>query len=147
MPARADGRWGEDGHEAAGGDVELGVESSLETGGWWTHGLPQSATPQQVGPTGTLRRWRRFSSSSRRLLPAGTSLVPREHGRLEQLLAVGRWGGRGRSVGRLWRSPPGRLDDQNLAVHLVELAAVPGGFTSRAARGRLVPAAAVEPLP
>ena len=40
VPARADGRWGEDGHEAAGGDVELGVESSLETGGWWTHGLP-----------------------------------------------------------------------------------------------------------
>ena len=33
MPARADGRWGEDGHEAAGGDVELGVESWLETGG------------------------------------------------------------------------------------------------------------------
>ena len=69
MPARADGRWGEDGHEAAGGDVELGVESSLETGGWQPHGLPpQSATVRarevrSLRPPGRRPRSRTASST------------------------------------------------------------------------------------
>ena len=68
VPARADGRWGEDGHEAAGGDLELGVESPLETGGWWTHGLP----PVEAVPGLMLAR----SDPPQATLEAGTTRLP-----------------------------------------------------------------------